>query len=76
MNENQFGGSFWITITGLLLSGFGAAGYYALKSKCIECSLCWGAIVIKRDVLAENQAEEMELENGIAQPAQPSLNQR
>lgn len=73
MDTNQFGGSFWITITGLLMSGFGAVGYYALKSKCIECSLCWGAIVIKRDVNAENAAEQMEIDNGIAQPTLSSV---
>ena len=73
MDTNQYNSGFWLTIAGMIMSGFGAAGYYALKSKCVECSLCWGMVVVKRDVLAENQAEEMELENGVAQP---SLNQR
>ena len=65
MDTNQFGGSFWITVVGLILSFFGGVGVYCLKSKCKTCTLCWGMVVIERDVDAENEQEQMELENGV-----------
>jgi hypothetical protein len=68
MDTNQFGAAFWLTLSGLVISSMGAACYYALKSKCTNFSLCWGMVVVTRDVLAENNQEQMELEKGIMPP--------
>ena len=38
---------------------------YGFKSKCSDVALCCGLISIKRDIEAENQMEEKELEMGI-----------
>ena len=65
LDTNQFGGSFFITLVGLILSFLGGLSLYCLKSKCIECSICWGMIKIKRDVQAENDEEKMEIEANI-----------
>jgi hypothetical protein len=65
MNENQFGGSFWITITGLLLTFIGTIATFCLKSKCKSCSICFGLIKVERDVQAEIDEERLEIENGI-----------
>ena len=65
MNTVEFNSTFWITMTGLVLSFLGGTGIYFLKSKCVKCSLCFGCIEIERDADAENEEEKMELENGI-----------
>ena len=67
MDTNQFGGSFWITFCGLVLSFLGGLCVYCLKSKCKSCTLCCGFIKIERDVQAENDQERLEIENGISQ---------
>ena len=65
MDTSTFDATFWITITGLVLSFLGGTGIYFLKSKCVKCSLCWGLVEVERDADAENNEEKMELENGI-----------
>lgn len=65
MDTSQFGGAFWITITGVILGFLGTMTAFCLKSKCKECNVCWGAINIIRDVNSEIQEEKMLLENGI-----------
>jgi len=65
LDTSQFGGSFFITLVGLILSFLGGLSMYCLKSKCKKCSICFGLIRIERDVDAENNEEKMELENGI-----------
>jgi len=59
---DTFDAVFWIT-TGTLITGFlGVALKYALKSKCEECTLCFGLITIKRRVDLEAEVEEREME--------------
>ena len=65
LDTNQFGGSFWISFVGLVLSFLGGMGIYCLKSKCKNCSICFGLIKIERDVQAENDEEKMEIDKGI-----------
>ena len=65
MDTNQFGGSFWITIAGLILTFIGTIATYCLKSKCKSCSICFGLIQVIRDVQAEIVEERLEIENGI-----------
>ena len=65
MDTSTFDATFWITMTGLVLSFLGGTGIYFLKSKCVKCSLCWGLVEVERDADAENNEEKMELENGV-----------
>jgi hypothetical protein len=65
MDTSTFDATFWITMTGLVLSFLGGTGIYFLKSKCVRCSLCWGLIHVERDADAENDEEKMEIENGV-----------
>ena len=65
MDTTQFGGAFWITITGVILGFLGTMVTFCLKSKCKECDICFGAVKIVRDVEAENREEQMLLEKGI-----------
>jgi hypothetical protein len=69
MDSNQFNSGFWLTLVGLLVSAIGASGFYCLKSKCVKCTVCYGLIVLERNVTAENEAENMEIEAGIPQPS-------
>jgi len=64
MDTSTFNATFWITITGLVLSFLGGTGIYFLKSKCVRCRLCYGLIEVERDADAENDEEKMEIEAG------------
>jgi hypothetical protein len=64
MDVTEFGGTFWITITGLILGAIGTGTIYCLKSKCEDCSICWGLIHIKRNVVIEVDEEKFEIERG------------
>jgi len=65
MNTSEFGGTFWLSALGIITAFISGALVYAIKSKCIECNICWGILTIKRDVNAELQEEKLEIENGI-----------
>ena len=65
LDTSQFGGSFFITLVGLILSFLGGLSMYCLKSKCTKCTLCFGLIHIERDVEVELEEEKIELEKGI-----------
>jgi len=65
MDSNQFNSVFWITIVGLILTFLGSLSIFCLKSKCKNCSICFGLIKIERDVQAENDEEKLELEHNI-----------
>ena len=65
LDTNQFGGSFWISFVGLMLSFFAGLSIYCLKSKCKKCSICFGLIKVERDITSEIEEEKMELEKGI-----------
>jgi hypothetical protein len=65
MNTVEFGGTFWLTIVGLISAFLSGALVYAIKSKCSRCSLCFGMIDIERNCELEEKIEELELEKGI-----------
>jgi hypothetical protein len=46
MNTSEFGGTFWLTVTGVISAFISGALVYAIKSKCSRCSLCFGLIDI------------------------------
>ena len=66
MDTTQFGGSFWITFVGLILTFLTGTTVYCLKSKCKTCSICFGLIKIERDIISEIEEEKMEIENGLS----------
>ena len=65
MNTNEFGGTFWLTVTGVISAFVSGALVYAIKSKCSRCSLCFGLIDIHRDVELEVEEEKFEIEKGL-----------
>ena len=65
MNTSEFGGTFWLSALGIITAFISGALVYAIKSKCIECNICWGILTVKRDVNVELEEEKLEIENGI-----------
>ena len=65
MNTIEFGGTFWLTIVGLISAFLSGALVYAIKSKCSRCSLCFGVIDVVRNCELEEKIEELELEKGL-----------
>ena len=65
MDTTEFDGTFWLSALGIITAFISRALVYAIKSKWIECNLCFGAISVKRDVRAEIEEEKIEIENGI-----------
>ena len=56
-----FDGVFFITIATLICGSFGLVVRYCLKSKCDEVNLCFGLVKVHRDIKAEIELEEKEL---------------
>ncbi len=65
MNTGEFGGTFWLTVTGVISAFISGALVYAIKSKCSRCSLCFGLIDIQRDVALEVEEEKFEIEKRL-----------
>lgn len=65
MDQSQFGGSFWISLAGIVFTFMGLGIRYALRSKCRKCAICFGLFTIERDIEAEVLEETKELEMGI-----------
>ena len=65
MDTKEFNGTFWLSVLGIVTAFISGTLVYAIKSKCIQCDLCYGIISVKRDVRAELELEEKEIENGI-----------
>ena len=65
MNTSEFGGTFWLTITGVISAFVSGALVYAIKSKCSRCSVCFGLIDIQRDVALEVEEQKFEIEKGL-----------
>jgi len=65
MNTSELGGTFWLTVTGVISAFISGALVYAIKSKCSRCSLCFGLIDIQRDVALEVEEEKFEIEKGL-----------
>ena len=56
---------FAISALGILVGCFKAILAMSLKSKCENCSLCFGLINIKRDIKSEIEAEKIEIQMGL-----------
>ena len=65
MDSKEFNGTFWLSCLGIVTAFISGALVYAIKSKCVQCDLCFGAISIKRDVKTELEEEKLEIENGV-----------
>ena len=65
MDTKEFNGTFWLSCLGIVTAFISGALVYAIKSKCIECNLCFGLINVKRDVRTELEEEKLEIENGV-----------
>jgi hypothetical protein len=65
MNSDEFGGTFWLTITGVISAFISGALVYAIKSKCSRCSVWFGLIDIHRDVALEVEEQKFEIEKGL-----------
>jgi hypothetical protein len=65
MDTNQFNATFWLSVLGVVCGFLSGALVYAIKSKCIHCSVCYGLISIKRDVQIELEEQKFEIEHGI-----------
>ena len=63
--SQQFDGTFWLSLVGILVGFITGTLVYAIKSKCSKCSLCFGLINIERNVEAELEEEKFEIEHGI-----------
>jgi hypothetical protein len=56
---------FFVTISTLVCGSFGLVVRYCLKSKCDEINLCFGLVKVHRDIKAEIELEEREIEAGL-----------
>ena len=65
MNSDEFGSTFWLTVTGVTSAFISGALVYAIKSKCSRCSVCFGSIDIHRDVALEVEEQKFEIEKGL-----------
>ena len=61
---DTFDAVFFVTISTLVCGAVGLVVKYCLKSKCDDINLFYGFIRIHRDVKAEVELEERELELG------------
>jgi hypothetical protein len=73
-DSKEFNGTFWLSVLGVVCGFLSGSLIYAIKSKCIECNLCWGLINVKRDVKAEIEIEQEQLEHGINPNINPNEN--
>ena len=65
MDTNQFSGTFWLSVLGVVCGFLSGTLVYCIKSKCSDCSVCYGIISIKRDVQIELEEQKFEIEHGI-----------
>jgi hypothetical protein len=61
----SFDGTFWLSLSGILVGFVSGALVYAIKSKCSKCVICYGLINIERDTETEMKEQEFEIEHGI-----------
>jgi hypothetical protein len=65
MDSREFNGTFWLSISAMLLSFVGILTVFCLKSKCKKCNICYGLISVERDIDGELEDEKMMIENGM-----------
>jgi hypothetical protein len=70
-NYSGIDGVFFLTIATMAVGFFGLAIRYCLQSRCTECTICYGLLVVKRDAQAENTELREQLAHGI-NPTSPS----
>jgi hypothetical protein len=63
--DKEFNGTFWLSVLGVVTAFISGSLIYAIKSKCTQFDVCFGLISIKRDVKAEVEIEQEQLEHGI-----------
>ena len=61
----SFDGTFWLSLSGIIIGFASGALIYCIKSKCSKCSLCFGLINIERDVKLETDEQQFEIEHGV-----------
>ena len=52
-------------MAGIILTFLGSLSVFCLKSKCKNCSICFGLIKVESDVQTEYDEEKRELEHNI-----------
>ena len=70
----NFDGTFWLSLSGILVGFVSGALIYCIKSKCSKCVICYGLINIERDTDAEIKEEQFEIEHNI-NPFKPTSNE-
>jgi hypothetical protein len=63
--DKEFNGTFFLSCLGIITAFISGVLVYCIKSKCVEFDVCYGLISIKRDVKAEVEIEQEQLEHGI-----------
>jgi hypothetical protein len=63
---NTFDATFWLSLSTALIAGLGVCLGYMFKSKCKSTNICWGMVVIERDVEAEVQEDTNDIERGLS----------
>ena len=73
---DNFDPAFWLTVGTMSFGFFGVALNYILKSKCDQCSCCWGVIRVHRNTEIERDLEmgAVPAPDPAADPAADALN--
>ena len=66
MDTQEYNGTFWLSISAMLLTFVGTLmAYCVLKSKCKNCNVCFGLVQVERDIQAEVEEEKLQIEHGM-----------
>ena len=65
MDTQEYNGTFWLSISAMLLTFVGTLTAYCLKSKCKNCNVSFGLVQVERDIQAEVEEEKLQIEHGI-----------
>lgn len=76
MDTNTFDSTFWLSITTIIISFLSGVVVFCLKSKCKDCSVCYGLVQVSRDVELEVEEEKNEIEHGIDMAGAFNINNR
>ena len=53
MDTQEYNGTFWLSISAMLLTFVGTLTASCLKSKCKTCNVCFGLVQVERDIPAD-----------------------
>ena len=73
---DTYDGVFFISLSTIIVSAFGVAVRYCLKSKCEHFSLCFGLINVDRRVDLEVQEHIREMELGVEEKEEETTSVR